>query len=53
MYHIAMFSDGEIKSLATFNSYSEAEMEVDDFCEKHPNAWIEIVSNGDFEAAQR
>lgn len=47
-----MLSSGEIKSLATFNSYSEAEMEVDGFSEKHPNAWIEIVSNGDFEAAQ-
>lgn len=49
MYHIALLMDGEIKSLAKFDSYSEAEEVFDDFSEKHPHGWVEIISEYDFQ----
>ena len=49
MYHIALLIDGEIKSLAKFDSYSEAEEVYDSFCEKHPYGWVEIISEHDFQ----
>ena len=50
MYHIVLMQEqGEIKSLARFDSYSEAEEVYDDFCDKYPNGWVEIVSQSDFQ----
>lgn len=52
MYHIALMTDGEIKSLARFDTYSQAEEVYDDFCDRHPNGWVEIISEADFQVSQ-
>lgn len=52
MYHIALMQEGEIKSLAKFDSYSEAEEVYDNFCDKHSNGWVEIISEHDFQVSQ-
>jgi TolA-binding protein len=52
MYHIALMTEGEIKSLARFDSYSAAEEVYDDFCDKYPNGWVEIISEADFQISQ-
>lgn len=49
MYHIALMTEGEIKSLAKFESYSEAEDKYDEFCDKYPHGWVEIISENDFQ----
>jgi hypothetical protein len=48
MHHICLLQDGEMNSLAEFNSYEDAGDHYDQFCNKHPNGWVEIVSDADF-----
>lgn len=52
MYHTVLMTEGEIKSLAKFDSYSAAEEVYDDFCDKYPNGWVEILSEADFQISQ-
>jgi hypothetical protein len=49
MYFIAMMTEGTMKALDNFPSYSDAEMHYDAYCDMYPNAWIEIVSKGDYD----
>jgi hypothetical protein len=50
MYYIAMMTEGTMKALDNFPSYSDAEMHFDAYCDLYPNAWIEIVSKGDYDS---
>ena len=44
-YKIGMFlPEGEIRTLEYFDSYSEAELKIDEYCDLYPNAWIEIIN---------
>lgn len=52
MYYIVLMTDGDIKSLARFDTYSQAEEVYDDFCDKYPNGWVEILSEADFQISQ-
>lgn len=47
-YKIGMFTEEGIRTLEYFDSYSEAELKFDEYCELYPNAWIEIF-NEDYE----
>lgn len=47
-YYIAMMNDGEMTKLASYATYSEADMEHESWCDKYPYAWIEIVSKADY-----
>jgi TolA-binding protein len=44
--------EGEMQSLAEFDSYSEAEDKYDEFCDKYPNGWVEVVSDADFQMSK-
>jgi hypothetical protein len=50
MYYIAMMTEGTMKALDNFTSYSDAEMHYDAYCDMYPNAWIEIVNAADYNA---
>ena len=43
-YKIGMMTSEGVKTLEYFDSYSEAELKFDDYCELYPNAWIEILN---------
>lgn len=47
-YYIASLAEGQYNLLATYETYSEADMEHEDWCNKYPNAWIEIISQADY-----
>jgi hypothetical protein len=49
MYYIAMLTEGTMKALDFLPSYSDAEDVIDAYCDQYPNAWIEIVSQADYE----
>jgi len=46
MYHIAIVHPEEdyFESVASFKSYDAADAEFDDWSEKLPHAWLEIVT---------
>lgn len=48
MYYTVMMTEGTMKALDNHPSYSDAEMHYDAYCDLFPNAWIEIVSEGDY-----
>ena len=44
MYKIAYLNDdGEWQSLAEFDTYAEADEQLDKYCNRYQNAWIEIL----------
>jgi hypothetical protein len=46
MYTIARMNDeGKFIALDTFDSYSEAEMMFDSYCDMYPHAYVDIVSS--------
>jgi hypothetical protein len=52
-YHIAMLTSEGINKLETFQSYSDAEMYLDGWCDVYPNAWIEIMNDADLDHASQ
>ena len=50
MYYMVMMTEGTMKALDCFSSYSDAEMHHDSYCDLYPNAWVEVVSKADFDA---
>lgn len=46
-YKIGMFTAEGIKTLEYFDSYSEADMKLDEYCDLYPNAYIDILSDHD------
>ncbi len=45
-YTISMMSDdGKWIALESFETYSEADMNLDWYCDQHPNAYLDIVSS--------
>ena len=52
-YYIVAMKDSEWDALASYDSYSEADLEHEDYCNKYPNAWIEIVSKADYMEADQ
>ena len=45
-YTISMMSDdGNWVALESFETYSEADMNLDWYCDQHPNAYLDIVSS--------
>ena len=52
-YYIVAMKDSEWEALASYDSYSEADLEHEDYCNKYPNAWIEIVSKADYMEADQ
>jgi hypothetical protein len=44
-YSVAMMTWEGINRLETFDSYSEAECNLDSWWEVYPNAWIEVVND--------
>lgn len=47
MYRIGMFAEGQIVTLETYESYSEADDNLEKYWELYPNAWIEVISDAD------
>lgn len=47
-YHIVQFQTGNLVSLQSFDTYTEADSAYDSYCDKHPNAWLEIFSHADY-----
>ena len=47
-YHIVQFKTGDLESLDSFDTYTEADLAYDSYCDKHPNAWLEIFSHADY-----
>ena len=47
-YFIVKMQDGEWEKLAAYGSYSEADMDHEDYCNKYPNAWVEVINKADF-----
>lgn len=47
-YHIVHFKIGDLESLESFDTYTEADLAYDSYCDKHPNAWLEIFSHADY-----
>ena len=44
-YTISMLTDeGDWIALETFETYSEADMNLDWYCEQYPNAYLDIVA---------
>lgn len=43
-YKIGMITPEGIQTLEYFDSYSEAEMKIDEYLNLYPNAWIEILN---------
>ena len=43
-YKIGMFTEEGIRTLEYFDSYSEAELAFDDYCDLYPNAHLEILN---------
>ena len=51
-YIVKMDDKGAWDALASFDCYSEAELEHEDYCDKYPNAWVEVVSQADYNAGK-
>ena len=49
MYYTVMFTEGTMKALDNHPSYSDAEMTLDAYCDRYPNAWIGIVNEADYD----
>jgi hypothetical protein len=47
-YHIVHFKIGDLESLESFDTYTEADLAYDSYCDKHPNAWLEIFSHAEY-----
>ena len=46
MYTIARMSDeGNWEALESFETYSEADMNLDWYCDKYPSAYIDVVAS--------
>ena len=43
-YKIGMMTPEGIQTLEYFDSYSDAELKIDEYWELYPNAWIEILN---------
>lgn len=44
-YKIGMITSDGVKTLEYFDSYSEAELKIDEYWELYPNAYIEILND--------
>lgn len=51
-YYIVKMDDGAWDALASFDTYSQAELLHEDYCNKYPYAWVEIVSQADYNAGK-
>jgi hypothetical protein len=40
-----MDDEGNMIALESFETYSEADMNLDWYCDQHPNAYLDIVSS--------
>jgi len=47
-YHIVQFKTDDLESLDSFETYTEADLAYDSYCDKHTNAWLEILSHADY-----
>ena len=46
MYTIARMSDdGNWEALESFETYSEADMNLDWYCDKYPNAYLDVIAS--------
>jgi hypothetical protein len=53
MYYIVKMDDsGAWDALASFDTYSEADLEHEDYCNKYPYAWVEVISKADYNASK-
>ncbi len=43
-YKIGVITSEGIQSLEYFDTYSEAELKIDEYWKLYPNAWIEIFN---------
>ena len=48
MYYTVMMTNGTMKALDNHPSYYDAEETFDFYCDSFPHAWIEIVSEADY-----
>jgi hypothetical protein len=47
MYYIVMLTPEKLEPLAMYETYSEADMDLEGYCNKYPQAWLEVVSKAD------
>lgn len=48
MYRIVNLGPFGYETLATFDTYSEADLVYDDYAERYSEGWIEIISEADY-----
>jgi hypothetical protein len=52
-YHIVSISMEGTSKLESYPSYSDAELAFDGWCDVYPNAWLEIMNDGDLTFASQ
>jgi hypothetical protein len=49
-YRIVKYTPQALVTIETCDSFSEAEMKIDEIVQSFPDDWIEIVSDPDFQS---